>query len=192
MKAFPDRWLGARVGVLGLARSGVARGDVQTWPASLDQLPPMLDYDIRHGRTYMYVQGEPLYPFGHGLSYTSFVYANLRLSADALGAGEALTVSADVTNIGERSGDEVVQLYVKHLNSAVERPLQELKGFRRISLHPGETKTVTLPLAARELAYWNIDEQRFVVEHDTVQIRIGRSSADIQLETAVDVVSTGQ
>lgn len=184
---------------LGNALADVLFGDVnpaghlvQTWPASLDQLPPMLDYDIRHGRTYMYVQGEPLYPFGHGLSYTSFVYANLRLSADALGAGEALTVSADVTNIGERSGDEVVQLYVKHLNSAVERPLQELKGFRRISLHPGETKTVTLPLAARELAYWNIDEQRFVVEHDTVQIRIGRSSADIQLETAVDVVSTGQ
>jgi len=182
---------------LGNALADVLFGDVnpagrlvQTWPRSIEQLPPMLDYDIRHGRTYMYLASEPLYPFGHGLSYTTFAYANLRLSADALDADAALTVSVDVTNTGARAGDEVVQLYVKHLDSAVERPLQELKGFRRMSLQPGETQTVTLPLAARDLAYWNIAEQRFVIEHDTIQLRIGRSSADIQQETTVNVVST--
>jgi beta-glucosidase len=182
---------------LGNALADVLFGDVnpagrlvQTWPHAIEQLPPMLDYDIRHGRTYMYLPSEPLYPFGHGLSYTTFAYANLRLSADALDADEALTVSVDVTNTGARAGDEVVQLYVKHLGSVVERPLQELKGFRRMSLQPGETQTVTLPLAARDLAYWNIAEQRFVIEHDTIQLRIGRSSADIQQETTVNVVST--
>jgi beta-glucosidase len=182
---------------LGNALADVLFGDVnpagrlvQTWPHAIEQLPPMLDYDIRHGRTYMYLAGEPLYPFGHGLSYTTFAYTNLRLSADALDADEALTISVDVTNTGERPGDEVVQLYVKHLGSVVERPLQELKGFRRMSLQPGETQTVTLPLAARDLAYWNIAEQRFVIEHDTIQVRIGRSSADIQQETTVNVVST--
>jgi beta-glucosidase len=182
---------------LGNALAAVLFGDVnpagrlvQTWPSSLDQLPPMLDYDIRRGRTYMYFQGEPLYPFGYGLSYTTFAYANLRLSTGTLDADQVLTVSVDVTNTGQRSGDEVVQMYVKHLTSAVDRPLQELKGFRRISLEPGETKTVVLSLATSDLAYWNIDEGRFVIERDTIQIRIGRSSADIQLETTVDLVAT--
>jgi beta-glucosidase len=182
---------------LGNALADVLFGDVspagrlvQTWPASLDQLPPMLDYDIRHGRTYMYLGGQPLYPFGYGLSYTTFDYANLRLSADKLDSGQTLTVRVDVTNTGERTGDEVVQLYVKHLNSAVARPLQELRGFRRISLQPGETTTVTLSMAASDLAYWNVAEQRFAVEHDTIQIRVGRSSSDIQLETSIEVLST--
>jgi beta-glucosidase len=179
---------------LGSALADVLLGDVspagrlnQTWPRSLDQLPPMLDYDIRHGRTYMYLADEPLYPFGHGLSYTTFTYSNLRLSAGALGADETLTVSADVTNTGTRAGDEVVQLYARHLGSAVERPRQELKGFRRIHLAPGATKTVALELPARELAYWSVDEQRFVVEPGAVEIRVGRSSADIQLTATVAV-----
>ncbi|HEU5103081.1 MAG TPA: glycoside hydrolase family 3 C-terminal domain-containing protein [Roseiflexaceae bacterium] len=160
---------------------------VQTWPRSIEQLPPMLDYDLRHGRTYMYQQAEPLYAFGHGLSYTSFAYANLRLSAGALGADETLGISVDVTNTGQRAGDEVVQLYVKHLDSVVERPLQELKGFRRASLAPGETKTITLALAASDLAYWNTERRRFVVEPGTIEIRIGRSSTDIQLTAPLEV-----
>lgn len=181
---------------LGNALADVLFGDanpagrlMQTWPRSIEQLPPMLDYDLRHGRTYMYSQAEPLYPFGHGLSYTTFAYSNLRLSAGTLGAGESLAVSVDVTNTGTRAGDEVAQLYVRHLGSAVERPLQELKGFRRASLQPGETATLVLPLAASDLAYWDASQQRFVVEHDTIQIRVGGSSADIRLETFVDVVA---
>ncbi|HKE58598.1 MAG TPA: glycoside hydrolase family 3 C-terminal domain-containing protein, partial [Pyrinomonadaceae bacterium] len=92
---------------------------VQTWPSALDQLPPMLDYDIRHGRTYMYFKGEPLYPFGYGLSYTTFAYSNLRVSSSTVSGKTAVTVSVDVKNTGSRAGDEVVQLYVTHLNSAV-------------------------------------------------------------------------
>ncbi|MDQ5851542.1 MAG: glycoside hydrolase family 3 C-terminal domain-containing protein [Chloroflexota bacterium] len=180
---------------LGNALADVLFGDynpagrlVQTWPRSLDQLPPMLDYDIRHGRTYMYMEDEPLYSFGHGLSYTTFAFTNLRLSADRLGPDQPLTIAVDVTNTGKRAGDEVVQLYVKHLTSALERPQQELKGFQRVSIEPGETRTVTLSLAADDLAYWNIDEQCFVIENDTIDIRVGRSSADIAVRATLDVV----
>ena len=121
---------------------------VQTWPKSLEQLPPMMDYDIRHGRTYMYFTGQPLYPFGYGLSYTTFAYSNLRISSGTLPAKGTVTISVDVKNTGTRAGEEVVQMYVKHLNSAVARPLKELKGFKRVMIAPGQTTTVTLPLTA--------------------------------------------
>ncbi|MGA7630907.1 MAG: glycoside hydrolase family 3 C-terminal domain-containing protein, partial [Terriglobales bacterium] len=128
---------------------------VVTWPISLDQLPPMMDYDIRHGRTYMYFRQKPLYPFGYGLSYTTFAYSNLRTSAEQLKHDGEITMSVDVRNVGLRAGDEVVEMYVAHVNSKVERPIEELKGFKRIALEPGETKTVSLPLKASVLAYWN-------------------------------------
>ena len=102
----------------------------QTWPKSLDQLPAMMDYDIRHGRTYMYFKGEPLYPFGYGLSYTTFQYAHLRSRNGS--------VSVDVTNTGKRAGDEVVQLY------AVRAGVRHLVGFQRVSLTPNETRTVEM------------------------------------------------
>jgi len=111
-----------------------------TWAKSLDQLPPKMDYDIRHGRTYMYFKGEPLYPFGHGLSFTGFRYSSLHVSATALKEDGEVTVSLDVQNTGTRTGEEVVQLYVTHLKSKVERPGKELKGFQRVLLRPGETK----------------------------------------------------
>jgi len=156
---------------------------VQTWPRSLDQLPPMMDYDIRNGRTYMYFKGEPLYPFGFGLSYTTFSYSNLKTSSVA---GEII-VTADIKNTGSLAGDEVVQLYVKHLGSEVQRPSKELKGFKRISLQPGETKTVKIPLKAETLAYWDADTQKYVVEKDKIKIMVGSSSADIKLEKTVAV-----
>ena len=161
---------------------------VQTWPRSLEQLPPMMDYDIRHGRTYMYFQGEPLYPFGYGLSYTSFSYANLRTSAKSLTAGGSILVKVDLKNTGSRAGDEVVQLYVKHLNSSVQRPLQELKAFRRVSLRPGETRTVALELKGEQLAYWDVSRHKFVVESGSTQIMVGSSSADIKLKKQLTVV----
>jgi len=108
---------------------------VTTWPKSVDQLPPMMDYDIRHGRTYMYFKGDPLYPFGYGLSYTTFSYANLKTSAAEVASDGTVTISVDVTNTGSQTGDEVVQLYVKHLKSKVQRPLEELKGFQRVTLN---------------------------------------------------------
>jgi beta-glucosidase len=153
----------------------------------MEQLPPMMDYDIRHGRTYMYFKGEPLYPFGYGLSYTTFAYSNLRTSSDSLRANGSVAVSVSVKNTGSRAGDEVVQLYVSHVGSAVERPTKELKGFERVALRPGETKTVTMTLDADELAYWDAARKAFVVEEDSVKVMVGGSSADLKLNRTVRV-----
>jgi beta-glucosidase len=154
---------------------------VQTWPRSLADLPPMIDYDLRHGRTYMYFEGDALFPFGYGLSYTTFSYANLRTAADKLDAKRPLDVLVDVANTGGRAGDEVVQMYARYLASGVKRPLQQLVGFRRVTLAAGETKTVTLSLDATELAYWDVSAHCFVVEPGEIELRVGRSSRDIEL-----------
>ncbi|MGB0121883.1 MAG: glycoside hydrolase family 3 C-terminal domain-containing protein [Silvibacterium sp.] len=160
---------------------------VTTWPASLDQEPPMMDYNIRDGRTYMYFKGKPLYPFGYGLSYTSFRYSNIKASAPHLTKDGAITVNVDVTNTGNREGDAVVQLYVQHLKSKVERPREELEGFERVTLQPNETKTVQIPLKAAQLAYWDEKARDFTVETEPVKLMIGDSSADIKLATTVPV-----
>lgn len=158
-----------------------------TWPASLDQLPPMMDYNIRDGRTYMYFKGKPLYPFGFGLSYTSFRYANLRTSRPAMGPDGEMTVEVDVTNTGQVAGDAVPQLYVAHLGSQVARPAEELEGFQRVSLQPGETRTARIPLEAAQLAYWNTAKGAFEVEREPVRLMIGASSADIELTRTIEV-----
>ena len=160
---------------------------VQTWPKELSQLPPMMDYNIRNGRTYMYFKGEPLYPFGYGLSYTTFAYSNIRTSSNVLRPNGKLVVSFDLTNTGKRSGEEVVQLYVKHLDSKVSRPLKELKGFKRIAVKAGETQHLTLELTADQVAYWNVDAHRFVVEPGRIEVLIGASSADVKLRRMVEV-----
>jgi beta-glucosidase len=160
---------------------------VTTWPKSLDQLPPMMDYNIRHGRTYMYFKGEPLYPFGYGLSYTTFEYSNLKPSSSTLARNASVIVSVDLKNTGKRTGDEVVQLYVTHLGSKVERPMRELKGFERVTLRPGETKTVQIPLRASDLAYWNEKSGAFEVESEPIKVMVGDSSADIKLDTMLQV-----
>jgi beta-glucosidase len=159
----------------------------ETWPASVDQLPPMMDYDIRHGRTYMYFKGKPLYPFGYGLSYTTFGYAHLRTDAPALSQDGKLDVLVDVSNTGRVAGDAVVQLYVGYPKSKVDRPAEQLQGFRRVTLAPGETKTVSIPLAAAQLAYWNTAKQAFEVESEPVTLKVGDSSADIKLSQALPV-----
>jgi beta-glucosidase len=157
----------------------------QTWVASMDQLPPMMDYDIRNGRTYMYLGSKPLYAFGYGLSYTKFAYSNLRVSSGHLAKDGAVTVSVDVKNAGARDGDEVVELYVAHIGSKVARPLQELKGFRRVMIRAGETKIVAIPLKASLLAYW--DGKGFAVENDSVELRVGGSSDAIALRKQIKV-----
>jgi beta-glucosidase len=159
---------------------------VVTWPQSLDQLPPMRDYDLRHGRTYMYFKGDPLFPFGYGLSYTSFRYANLKTAA-SMPADGATTISVDVENTGEQAGDEVVQMYVRHEGSKVTRPARELRGFERVSLQPHQTKTVRMNLKADSLAYWDERPGRFVVEQEPIRILVGGSSADARLETVVTI-----
>ena len=160
---------------------------VATWVKSLDDLPPMMDYDIRQGRTYMYFKGQPQYPFGFGLSYTTFEYSNLRTSADAVTAAGEVAVSVDVKNIGTRAGDEVVQLYVKHIDSAVARPIKELRGFERITLRPNETRTVRLPLKGTDLTYWDAAKRSFVLEPGRVSIMLGASSADTRIERTIAV-----
>ncbi|MGA2438856.1 MAG: glycoside hydrolase family 3 C-terminal domain-containing protein [Acidobacteriaceae bacterium] len=157
----------------------------QTWVASMDQLPPMMDYDIRNGRTYMYLASKPLYAFGYGLSYTKFAYSNLRVSSPHLAKDGTVTVSVDVKNTGSRAGDEVVELYVAHVGSKVARPLEELKGFRRVMIRAGETKTVAIPLPASVLAYW--DGSAMTVENDSVELRVGGSSDTIALRKQIKV-----
>jgi beta-glucosidase len=154
----------------------------QTWPVSVSQLPPMIDYDIRHGRTYMYSKEKPLYAFGHGLSYSTFTYSNLRLSRKSITPNESVTVTLDVKNDGTRDGDEVVQLYASNLRSKVERPIQQLVGFQRVSIEAGASKTVTFALPARSLAYWDMARHAFRVEADEVEVHVGAASDDIRLK----------
>lgn len=160
---------------------------VETWPKSADQLPPRMDYNIRDGYTYMYFKGEPLYPFGFGLSYTTFKLSNLHTNAERVPKDGSVTVNVDVTNTGSRAGDQVVQLYVEHLHSAVSRPHKELEGFQRVSLDPGQTKTVTINLPASQLAYWDVKTHGFRVEAEPVRLMVGDSSADLPLKATIQV-----
>jgi beta-glucosidase len=160
---------------------------VETWPTSADQLPPRMDYNIRDGYTYMYFKGQPLYPFGFGLSYTTFKYSNLKTSSQKVAKDGTVTVSVDVTNSGSRSGDAVVQLYVKHLHSAVPRPREELEGFQRVTVDAGQTKTVEIALPASRLAYWDVKTKAFRVEAEPVSLMVGDSSAELPLAKTVQV-----
>jgi beta-glucosidase len=156
--------------------------------ASEAQVPPVTEYDITKGFTYMYVNGEPLFPFGHGLSYTSFKYDNLKLSADQTKSDGAVSISVDVKNSGQRAGDEMVQLYVHQEKSRVKVPVEMLRGFQRISLQPGETKTVTFNLPASKLAIWDETTHGFVVEPGAFDVLVGASSADIRLKGQLEVM----
>jgi beta-glucosidase len=159
----------------------------QTWVKDMADLPPMMDYNIRDGRTYMYAKQKPLYAFGYGLSYTTFEYAKMKLSEHHIGKGRTVTVRVDVKNTGQRDGDEVVQMYVKHLGSNVPRPLEQLEGFRRVHLGAGESTTVSMPLAAKDLAYWDESSKGWVLEPDKVQVMVGGASDDLPLSTTLQV-----
>lgn len=152
-----------------------------TWYRSLDQLPDFHDYNIHKGRTYMYFEGDPLYPFGHGLSYTTFEIANLRIKDATLGQGETTEVSVDISNTGQRSGAEVVQLYIAPPDSPVKRPIKQLAGFHRVELQPGEKRTIVFDLPYSEQAFWYWDEkaESFVLQPGAAKVLIGNSSANI-------------
>ena len=124
----------------------------------------------------------PLYPFGHGLSYTEFKYSNLALSGESLGTGGQLTVSVDVTNSGNLAGDEVVQLYITDLVASRTRPVKELKGFERESLEPGQTRTVTFSLTPEDLAFFS-GAGRHEAEKGEFKVWVGPSSEDKALLT---------
>ncbi|MFZ5889788.1 MAG: glycoside hydrolase family 3 C-terminal domain-containing protein [Myxococcota bacterium] len=152
---------------------------VQTWPRSLDDLPPVLDYDLSHGRTYMYAKRPPLFPFGFGLSYTRFELEGLRATNTRLDPSNPLRFSVNLKNVGARSGDHVVQLYVRRPASKIARPQQELKGFARVSLAAGASQLVGFELTQADLSHWDVATQRFLVEPGPLEIRVGHSSADI-------------
>jgi beta-glucosidase len=173
---------------LGNALGDVLFGDAnpggkltQTWPRSLDQLPPMMNYDIRHGRTYMYFAGEPQYPFGHGLSYTTFAFSSLATSAPGLTRGGEVAVSVDVANTGSRDGDEVVQVYGRFVGSSVERPAKKLLGFARVTVAAGQKQRVTIPLRGADVAYWDTARHAWALEKAKLELMVGRSSADADL-----------
>ena len=160
---------------------------VQTWPSSITDLPPILDYNIRNNRTYMYFRGEPLFPFGHGLTYTTFDYSAMVTDRKAISSGDTLKVSLSLKNTGNYDSDEVVQLYVSFPDSKVERPPFALKGFRRVHVARGEVRRVTIPVVADDLSYWDTEQHAFVLEKGKVIIRAGASSADLRLKTVITV-----
>lgn len=166
---------------------------VQTWPKSIEQLPPRLDYDIRHGRTYMFMKEDPQYHFGYGLSYTTFAYSNfdplaISLSDHSHDGPRPLRIRFDVTNTGTRKGDEVVQLYVRFLDSKARPQKKQLCGFTRVSLDPAETRTVELLLMSSDLTYWDQQRHRWVFEGPRAEIQIATSSADADVKLRMETV----
>jgi len=147
-------------------------------PRSAGHLPSFYNYKPSARRGYLFDDVSPLYPFGWGLSYTKFEFGPLRLERTTITLGESTQISVDVTNVGNRPGAEVVQMYVRDRVSSVTRPVKELKGFQRVALAPGETRTVTLSITPRSLAFWNIDME-FVVEPGDFDVMVGPNSVDL-------------
>ena len=153
----------------------------QTWVRDILDLPAIMDYDIRHGRTYMYCRKPVLYPFGHGLSYTRFEYGQARILKQDK---KQLTVSVTVKNTGDRDGEEVVQLYASYPDSSVEHPARQLRAFERVSVPAGAAREVVLAVDRQDLTHWDESAHAFVAETGRIRFEIGASSADIR--TAVE------
>jgi beta-glucosidase len=162
----------------------------QTWPTGDAQLLPIMDYNLLHGRTYMYSKEKPLYAFGYGLSYTTFAYEGMHLSAPSMGADGGVQVTVKVKNTGQRASDEVVQMYVQHLGSAVKRPQLELKGFERVHIAAGAEMDVPMELKARDLAYWDTARHAWRVEKEQVRVLAGGSSDTLPEHAVVDVTES--
>ncbi len=159
-----------------------------TFYKSIAQLPPFYNYDIRKGRTYMYLKGKPLFPFGYGLSYTKFKYSGMVIRPNVISPTGKVYVSVDVQNIGNRKGDDVVELYVHDTARGLKRPIEELEGFHRVSLKPGEKKRVEFVLTADRLAFYDSGLRRWKVDPGKFNVMIGNSSADIKLSDSFEVL----
>lgn len=155
----------------------------QTWVKNITDLPHMMDYDIIHGRTYMYFKEKPLYPFGYGLSYTRFNYSGTTLNDRVIERGDTLRVCFNLKNSGNMDGEEVVQLYVSARKHTDKDPIKQLKAFQRISLRKGETKKVELTVPYTELQVWDEKQNRFILPDKEMTLEIGASSSDIRLRT---------
>ena len=174
--AILDAWYPGEEG--GTAIADVLFGDYNpggrlpvTFYKSADQLPPFTDYGMQ-GRTYRYFKGEPLYPFGFGLSYTQFSYSKLRLSAGTINAGQELKVTAEVANTGDRAGEEVVQLYLSDVKASVPVPIRSLAGFKRVFLKPGEKQSVSFTINAGQMSLID-DNGKRLIEPGEFELSIG-------------------
>lgn len=197
-------WTGYNGQAQGEAMARILFGEVSpggklnaTWFRSVKDLPAITDYNLRRssgsaGRTHWYFDREVSYPFGYGLSYTTFEYGNFRISRDAFSPNDHLTVSVDVTNTGDFSADEVVQVYVATPDSpaALERPAQRLKGFRRVTVPRGQTRTVDIDIDCADLWFWDMDGDRMTYDAGRYEFRIGSSSQDIR--GSVSAVMSGR
>jgi beta-glucosidase len=141
----------------------------------------MMDYDIRHGRTYMYFRGDPQYPFGYGLSYTTFAFSNLAVSRPSIALPDTVTVSVEVANTGTREGDEVVQVYARFIGSPIERPARKLVGFARVTIPANQTRRVEIAVRGADLAYWDAGRHGWALERARVELMVGNSSSDAAL-----------
>lgn len=190
--AILESWMGGTES--GNAIADILFGDVNpsaklpvTFPRSVGQVPIYYNYmntgrppeaENRYTSKYIDSPWIPLFPFGFGLSYTTFKISNLQLSAPRIGMNGKLTVSVEVENTGKRAGDEVVQLYIRDLVASMTRPVKELKGFQRISLRPGEKRRVEFVLGHEHLGFWN-REIRYVVEPGEFRVMVGSNSAEV-------------
>ncbi|HUI26688.1 MAG TPA: glycoside hydrolase family 3 N-terminal domain-containing protein [Candidatus Kryptonia bacterium] len=183
----------------GSAVADVLFGDVNpggklplSLPRSVGQVPAYYNHKPSGGRSnwkgdYVGMSSRPLFPFGHGLSFTTFEYRNLTIDPSRVRAGESVRIEIEVKNVGARTGDEVVQLYVHDVVASVTRPIKALKGFKRVTLAPGANKRVTFDLAVNQLAFYDRD-MKLVVEPGTIEVMIGSSSDDIRLTGQFEIV----
>jgi len=154
---------------------------------SSNDVPPQNEYDITKGFTYMYFQGKPTFPFGHGLSYTTFAYSDLKLASPGVASNQNETLTVNVKNSGQVAGDEVVQLYVHEEQCSVPQPIKKLADFQRIHLNPGETKTVNLTIKPLTISIYDVDKKGFVEQPGTFDVLVGSSSADIRQQAHFQV-----
>jgi beta-glucosidase len=159
-----------------------------TWYKSINDIPPITDYDVIRGkRTYMYFDRDPLFPFGHGLSYTNFEYKNLVLNSKNYGIKDEIRLSFEIENVGDMDSDEVPQIYVKAIDSKIKRPKLQLKGFQRVFIPKGEKVKVEFTIPISELFVWDVRKEKYLVEKGTYEILVGASSEDIRLRERIYV-----
>jgi beta-glucosidase len=157
-----------------------------TFYRSTEDLPDYTNYDMAN-RTYRYFTGKPLFAFGHGLSYTKFDYKSVKCDKPEAAPADTIKVTLDLANTGERDGDEVVQVYFRHVNSAVPQPLEALCGFQRVTVAKGQTKTVEIAVPLKELRYWDTTKKDYVVEAGKYELLVGASSDDIRARVPLSV-----
>jgi beta-glucosidase len=157
-----------------------------TFYRSTEDLPDYTNYDMAN-RTYRYFTGKPLFAFGHGLSYTKFDYKSVKCDKPEAAPADTIKVTLDLANTGERDGDEVVQVYFRHVNSAVPQPLEALCGFQRVTVAKGQTKTVEIAVPLKELRYWDTTKKDYVVEAGKYELLVGAASDDIRARVPLSV-----